>query len=204
MEFFDYFVQALGFIGIAFNILSVQFNTHGKIMFMKTLGEFMFVVHYIFLGAWTGVAMDAIGMLRNIIFTSNVKKGKSNKLAITIFSIITILLGVLTLIFTWDKMIEGTSWLFKSTLMMTVSAVVCSILSILAKFLTTVGYGIKNPHTIRKMNFPSSACWLVYNGIYFSISGVLNEIFVMTSIIIAEIRFRKDKDNVKKSEPEIE
>ena len=202
MPWFDFFVQSLGFIGIAFNIFSVQFNTHGKIMLLKTLGEFMFVVHYVFLGAWTGVVMDAIGMLRNVIFTSNVKKGKSNKLAITVFSIITIILGTLTLIFTWDKMIEGTSWLFKSVTMMTIAAVICSILSVLAKFLTTVGYGIKNPHTIRKMNFPSSACWLVYNGIYFSISGFINEIFVMTSIIIAEIRFRKDK--FQKPKPEIE
>lgn len=192
---FDIFVQILGFIGIAFNIIAVQFNSHGKIMLFKTIGEFMFILHYVFLNAWSGVVMDIIGVSRNIIFTLNVKKGKSNKFWIIFFATITIVLGLFTIVISWNSMIKGAIWLFgENYLTLTIVGVFCSILSIIAKFLTTVGYAIKNPHTIRKLNFPSSSCWLVYNFVYFSISGVVNEIFVMSSIVIAEIRYRKPKN----------
>lgn len=192
--FFKVFIQILGFIGIGFNIIAVQFNSHGKIMFFKTVGELMFVIHYILLGAWAGVAMDSIGVIRNIVFTRNVKKNKSNKVWIAVFASLTIVLGVTTLITTWDDLITGVSWIIKDSLVIqTVFAVACSLLSIVAKFLTTVGYAIKNPNTMRKLNFPSSACWFIYNFLYFSLSGVINEIFVMTSIIIAQIRYNKPK-----------
>ena len=66
---FDVFVQSIGFIGIALNIFAVQFNKHWQIILFKTLGSAMFVVQYILLKAYTGAAMDGIGILRNIIFT---------------------------------------------------------------------------------------------------------------------------------------
>ena len=63
----DIFVQGIGFIGIALNIIAVQFNKHWQIVLLKTLGSGLFVVQYILLKAWTGAAMDGIGILRNII-----------------------------------------------------------------------------------------------------------------------------------------
>ena len=48
MLWYDIFVQGLGFIGILFMTISVQFNKHYKIMFCKTLGTFMFVLQYFF------------------------------------------------------------------------------------------------------------------------------------------------------------
>ena len=64
----DILIQAIGFIGIALNIIAVQFNKHWQIILIKTLGSAMFVIQYILLSAWTGAAMDGIGILRNIIF----------------------------------------------------------------------------------------------------------------------------------------
>ena len=76
---FDFIVQVIGFLAIAMNILAVQFNSHWKIMFFKSLGSFLFALQYLLLGAFTGMAMDIIGVIRNFIFAGNVKKGKSNK-----------------------------------------------------------------------------------------------------------------------------
>lgn len=189
----DVFVQGLGFIGILFMTISLQFNTHAKIMLFKTLGTFMFVLQYFFLGAYTGMVLDFIGIIRNFIFAENVKKGKDNKPWIIGFTIFTILVGIITIIFTWTSLVNKMANKTDSYTVMVILAVTMSIFSIIAKSLTTIGYGLKDTHKLRCLNFPSSALWLVYNSVYFSLFGVINEIFVMGSIIVAEIRFKKNK-----------
>ncbi len=191
MFWWNFFVQGLGVIGILFMTISVQFNTHGKIMLFKTLGTLMFVIQYFFLGAYTGMILDFIGIIRNFIFAENVKKGKDNKPWIIGFTIFTIIVGVITIILTWNKLVGNMSSITNNYTIMTILAVTLSIFSIIAKSLTTVAYGLKDPHKLRCLNFPSSTLWLVYNSIYFSLSGVANEIFVMSSIIVAEIRYKK-------------
>ena len=189
--FFDVFIQIIGFIGIALNILSVQFNKHWKIMLFKTLGSMTFVVQYILLGPWVGMVMDLIGSIRNVIFTLNVKNGKSNKWWIVFFSLITFIAGVTTIAMTWDKSIGYASRWSNNANTVVIIAVSISIISIVAKLLTTIAYGFKNPHVIRMVNLPSNACWVVYNLVAFSIAGVINDLMCLGSIVIAEIRFRK-------------
>ena len=191
VTFFDIFIQVIGFIGIALNILSVQFNKHWKIMLFKTLGSMTFVLQYILLGAWVGMVMDLIGSIRNVVFTLNVQKGKSNKFWIVFFSVITFVAGVVTIISTWDKAIGyASNWSSNADVVLYI-AISISIISIVAKLLTTIAYGFKDPHTIRMVNIPSNACWVVYNVVAFSIAGVINDLMCLVSIIIAEIRFSK-------------
>lgn len=193
--FLDVLIQIIGFVGIALNILSVQFNTHWKIMLFKTLGSMTFVIQYILLGAWVGMVMDLIGSIRNIIFTLNVKNGKSNKWWIIFFSLITLIAGVTTIAMTWDKSIGYASNWSKNANTVVIIAVSISIISIVAKLLTTIAYGFKNPHVIRMVNLPSNACWVIYNLVAFSIAGVINDLMCLGSIVIAEIRFRKKPVN---------
>ncbi len=135
----------------------------------------MFVIQYLLLGAYTGAAMDVIGIIRNITFILLVKYERSTTVGIVIFSLVTIGLGVLS----WEGYI--------------------SLLAIFAKTITTIAYGIKNARTIRMCNIPSSSCWLAYNLISFSLAGVINEIFVLASIAVAEFRFSRKKQNNKKN-----
>lgn len=169
----DVIIQAIGFVGIGLNILAVQFNKHWQMILIKTLGSLAFVIQYILLKAYTGAAMDAIGIIRNVIFIMCVRKDKPTLIWIILFGVITAVIGGLT----WEGIV--------------------SLCAITAKVLTTVAYGIKNPHTIRIINFPSSCCWLVYNSLHFSLAGIINEIFVLVSLIIAEIRYyKKDKNEI--------
>ena len=201
---FDIFVQAIGFIGIAINILSVQFNSHFKIMIMKTLGSMAFVIQYLLLGAWVGMVMDLIGSIRNIIFTINVQKRKSNKWWVVFFSIFTLVAGVITIASTWDKSIGyATKWSSNPDTVVAI-AVSISIISIVAKLLTTVAYGFKDPHVIRMVNLPSNACWVVYNTVAFSIAGVINDCSCLASIVVAEIRFRKERIKNKTTSKKLE
>ncbi len=189
--FFEIFVQVLGFVAIGLNIIAVQFNKYGTIIFFKTLGSLLFVIQYFLLGAYTGMVMDLIGSFRNIIFSLNVKNKRSNKLPVIIFSCITAIAGILTIAFTWDvSKIRWTNDLKFATVLM----VIISVLSIVAKLISTVSYAIADPHKMRMLNIPSSACWLVYNFVAFTLAGTLNEIMTLSSVLIAEFRFRKVKD----------
>ena len=191
--FFDIFVQALGFIAIGMNLISVQFNTHGKIMLFKTLGSLLFALQYLLLGAFAGMAMDLIGTIRNIVFTNNVKKGRSNKFYIILFSIITLVFGVTAIALTWETTLKTLSRWSTNVGTITLLAVMISILSITAKLITTISYGFKSPHVIRMTNIPSSACWIIYNVMVFSIAGIVSDVITVASIIVAEIRVRKPK-----------
>ncbi len=191
MFWWNVFVQGLGLIGILFMTISVQFNTHGKIMLFKTLGTLMFVIQYFFLGAYTGMVLDFIGIIRNVIFAKNVKKQRNNTPWIIGFAFFTIIVGILTIVLTWNELIGKMATKTDNYTLMVILAVTLSIFSIIAKTLTTIGYGLKDPHKLRCLNFPSSALWFIYNSVYFSLSGVINEIFVMSSILVAEIRFKK-------------
>ena len=189
----DIIAQIIGFVGLFFMIISVQFNSHGKIMLFKSLGAFMFVIQYLLLKAYTGAVLDTIGIIRNIIFAEVVKRNKRNTPWIIGFTIFTVCAGALTISLTWSDLVGAMSRWTSSNIIMTVLAVTISILSIIAKSLTTIAYGIKDPHKLRILNFPASFLWLIYNTIYFSIFGIVNELMVMPSIIIAELRFRKDR-----------
>ena len=187
---FEILIQAIGFVAIAVNIIAVQFNRYGTIIFFKTLGSLLFALHYLLLGAFTGMIMDIIGSIRNIIFSYNVRNNRSNKIPVIFFSLITLVFGIATIILTWN--VSKIFWT-DNVKIATIIMVFISILSIIAKLISTISYSIKNPHRMRMFNLPSASCWLVYNLITFSIAGVINEVMTIGSIIIAELRFKKPR-----------
>ena len=188
--FVEIIIQLIGFLAIAFNLIAVQFNSHGKIIAFKTFGSSLFCLQYLLLGAYTGMVMDLIGSIRNIVFARTVQKGQSTKNQIILFSILTFVLGVTSIILTWDvSKIKWTDNVKIATILM----IAVSVISIIAKLLTTVAYGIKNPHLIRLVNLPSCSLWIVYNLVVFSLAGIVNEIMSISSIIVAEYRFKKPK-----------
>ena len=115
----DIFIQIIGFIGVAMAIISFQSNKHRAIMIFKTASGLAFAVQFIFLGAYTGVVMNVIGSIRNIVFARLVSKSKSTMPAIIFFSVIVVASGVLT----WEGAIGR--------------------LAITGKLITTVSYGMK-------------------------------------------------------------
>ncbi len=171
MTFFDFAAQAVGFLGIGMNLWALQYNRYTPIMVFKTLGAGCFVIQYLMLGAFAGAAMDIVGVIRNLLFLFLIRKEKPTWPFILGFAALTLVLGLST----WPA--DG--WL--------------CLLAVTAKLLSTISYGIENPHSIRLLNLPSSMIWLVYNAIFFSIAGVLNECMMLVSIAVAEYRFRGEK-----------
>lgn len=187
----NFWIQAIGFLAIAFNLIAVQFNSHNVIVWLKTIGSFLFGVQYFLLSAFTGVVMEAIGWIRNIIFIQLVKHHKNTKPWIFFFSLLTIITGTITITLTWENSLIAVKWLTDDYIFAVILTVGISILSIIAKVLSTIAYGIDDAHKIRMINIPTCSCWVVYNFVALSLAGILNEVMTFCSITIAEIRYRK-------------
>lgn len=128
------------------------------------MNEFLFGIQYFFLGAYTGMAMNFVGCVRNVIFSNRVAKGKKTGPFIALFSVLFTIFGVVT----W----QGSK----------------SILIIIAKVLSTVAYGNKNTRVVRAIILVTSSSWLIYNSFAGSIAGVICEVLTLFSIISAFIR----------------
>ena len=64
----NWIIQVIGFIGMGVLVLSFQQNNRNKILIFILIGQLIFLVHFIMLGAWTAVAMNSVGAVRTLIF----------------------------------------------------------------------------------------------------------------------------------------
>lgn len=167
----DFLIQCIGFLGLALSISAYQFKKHRNIVLCKMSSELVFAVQYILLGAWTAAILDGISVIRNLLYTSFVKRGRSTLPIIIAFCLFVIGTGVATF--------DG--WL--------------SLLPIGAKLLTTVSYGMKNERLLRYITLPSCVMWSIYNIVVGSWGGALGDALALTSLLIAVYKFdiRKEK-----------
>ena len=157
-------IQAFGIIGIIFNIFTFQCKKHKPLLLLKTGNELFFAFQYLLLGAYTGMAMNLVGCVRNVIFTGMVERGKKTGVMQVVFSVLFLIFSALT-------------WVGFH-----------SLLSGSAKVLSTIAYGNKNTAFVRCIILFTSCCWLCYNYVIRSYAGCICELSTMISIIIAIIR----------------
>ncbi len=161
----DIIIQLIGFMGMLCHFVSFQQKRRKSILFFQVCASAVFLVHFALLGAYTGAILNMIGLLRALVFMNNDKKWAKSSAWLVAF----IVAFTLSSILTWE------AWY--------------SILPTTGMILTTVSYWLKNETKIRLVTLPGSPCWLIYNAINGSFSGVLTECMVMTSLIIAIVRY---------------
>lgn len=161
---YDITIQLIGYVGLVFAVIAFQCKQHKNVMIFRTLNEVIFAIQYFCLASYTGVVMNLIGSVRNIIFARQIKKEKSTLIWQILFSLMFVVIGILTT--------NG----------------IVSIMAILAKVVTTIAYSLKNTKYIRFLTLPTSICWLVYNIMCNSSAGILCEAFTICSIVTAIIR----------------
>ena len=165
-------IQAIGFLGLALGIAAFQFKKHRGIVLCKMSSELVFAIQYIFLGAWTAAILDGISVIRNLLYTRFVKKGRSTMPIIIGFCLFVIATGVATF----------NGWL--------------SLLPIGAKLLTTVSYGMKNERLLRFITLPSCIMWSVYNLYVGSWGGAIGDTLTLISLLVAVYKFDIQKEKV--------
>lgn len=166
---FDVLIEAIGILGIIASIISFQCKRHSRLLLFRSANESLFALQYGLLGAYTGMAMNVIGVVRNIVFTELVKRKKSTVPARIAFGAVFVVFVAVT----WAG--------FKS------------LLSGTAKVISTFAYGSTNFALTRVLIFITSTSWFVYNLLVKSYAGCACELLTIGSIIVSLIRYKSDK-----------
>lgn len=91
--------QAIGLVALAVSFSSYQAKKRRDILFRQIIGSVVYVLHFGLLSAWTGLAMNAVVVLRNVVF---LKKGDSYWASHQAWMWFFMALSVGVLFFTWE------------------------------------------------------------------------------------------------------
>ena len=162
----NFLIQGIGFIAIIFVVLAFQNKDREKLLAYILIGQTLFLIHFIFLSAWTGVAMNSIAAIRTFLFIFKEKYDIiKSKIILAPFLILFWTFGF----FTWTSIL--------------------SLLPILAQSIETVGLWMSKPNLIRIINLFPHPLWFIYNYSVGSIPGVIVEILVFVSILVGIYRY---------------
>lgn len=161
--------QVCGIGGMIGMFISFQAKTTIKIAFTQCIACIFLTTQFLLLGAWTGAALNALSLVRNIIYANGKKKWAQGIIWPIVFSVVNVIFAI----FTWADFF--------------------SLLPVIALILSNFALRIKNAQVSRMLTFPSSPLWLTYDlhtGAYLSI---VTEVLVMSSILLGLWRYRKEK-----------
>ena len=141
-------------------------------MLVQITATALFGLQYFLLGAYTGLALDIAGVLRDIVYYNKDKKWASSNWWTVFWVLVMLVVGI----FTYQN------WI--------------SLLMTAAMMLNTVSFSFTKPKLVRTTILISSPLLLVYNILTGSIGGVINELFTEISSVVGIIRYdikKKDK-----------
>lgn len=173
---FDVLTQVIGVIAMIAFALSYQMKTQRNIVLFQLTGGAIFAVHYLMLGSLTGFCLNLVGAMRCAVYSQRGKKWADSVIWVIFFGLLAVGVSFVTRETFWDY------------------------LPAMAMVLSGVALYITNVKMIRILSLLVSPMWLVYSVVQSSLGSFLNEIFTLTSVIVAMIRldFRKkpkDQEN---------
>lgn len=157
--------QGIGVIALIIAIISFQQNSQKRIVTLQMISSVFFCVHFCMLDAFLGGVLNGIGILRAAIFRNRDHAWASHWLWFVLFCVLFVAAGI----FFWEGPL--------------------SLLPITAMLLTTVAFWIKNARIVRFVTMPSSPLWMIYNWVHGSYPGILTEVCVLSSILVAIFRY---------------
>ena len=160
-----------GILGIAANCIIYQQKNGKNLLLWKLISDALWLLHYLFLNAYSGCAVALIGVFRELVFYRENKKGQKRPFFLMFFIIVTICSSILT----WKG--------------------IASIFPALASVISITGFWKANPPLSRKLAFPISGLMLSYDLTCNSYMGIVNEILTMCATAIAIIHNRKVDKN---------
>ena len=159
--------QVFGVIAIALGFLSYQMKTAGRILLLQALTGVVFAVHYLMIGAITGMAMNIVCFVRCIVYYFRNKKGSSEKISPIIFALIMAVIGIIT----WD------AWY--------------SVFVFSGILINTICMAFADPQKVRASILVTSPLVLVYDVFAWSFGGAVYESVAIISAAVGIVRNRK-------------
>ncbi|MBE6733393.1 MAG: YgjV family protein [Ruminococcaceae bacterium] len=166
--------QGFGIFGMLMNVLSYQCKTQRKVIFMQLFGSMFFAINFYMLGAYMGALLNAIGVVRAVIY-SNKNFFKAEKRFWLYGFTVLYIISYFSVFAVFKKEV-------------TVLNLLVELLPLIAMIAATISFSKKDASVVRKYGLISSPCWLIYNCVNFAIGAIFCEIFILTSIIIALFR----------------
>ncbi len=166
--------QVFILINYAFLIMTYQSKSRKHILIFNFCALSATAISYIFLSAYSGLAMAIIAIIRNIIFIIDEKKnGKSNKNGTKDYIILAVLyaISIISAIFTYNGIL--------------------SMMSVVATMLYTYSVWQKSTKVYKILGLPIGIIWLIYNIYIMSIFGIIMEAVLAISAIIGYVKERK-------------
>ena len=158
--------QIMGWVAALMTFLSYQCKDHKKLLIVQTLSSLSICISYLLLGAWSGMLLNVICIVRNfIIYRKDIK------------------------IFSYSF------WPYALAAVMGAGGLLSwqgpmSLLVIVALVANTVFLYFPNVQNLRKSILITSTMVLIYNAYYTVWGGVVNEIIAITSSAVGIYRYR--------------
>ena len=174
-EIFFIIGQVLGFVAVALAIFSYQMKTQRRLLFLKLGNAVVNAVHYLFIGAISGMALNLVSPVKYLVYLKRNSKGSDDKVIPILFTLITAAVGIIT----W------TEWY--------------SVFVFSGMVIHAFCMSFSDPQKVRISLLFTSPMVIVYNIFAMSISGVVYETVAIVSAVIGIVRYRKKK-NAEKNE----
>lgn len=176
MELTINYILSQVFTIIMYGLLAITYyaKDRRKVLIINFLSLIANGIAYIFLNAWTGLAMCIVALIRNIIFLIDEKKnGKRDTINKTDVIILVILyvISIISAIFTYDGFL--------------------SLLSVFATALYTFSVWQKKTSIYKLLGIPIGVLWVSYNIYIMSIFGIILETVLLICSITGYLLERK-------------
>ncbi len=157
--------QILSIVSFIVTFILYQMKERRTLLIMQTAQVVVVAAAYFCLGAYAGMALNLLAIVRNLIYyRKDIFKGRAWPI---ILSALMLIVGVLTATSPWSAMV------------------------IVGMVINTYCLSFENPQHFRISIFVTSPMVLVYNIFVFSIGGILMESISVISAVIGFLRFRR-------------
>ena len=171
--------QIIGLFAMAFNIFSYQQKTQRGAIAFQLGGSILFAVNYLMLGAMVGGILNAVGIIRALVFLNREKTKATHPAWLIGFTAVYLLSYVLT--FTvFGK--EATPF-----------NLIVEFLPVIGMTATTISFRLSDAKSIRRYGLVSSPSWLVYNVGSMNLGAIICEVLTLGSIFIGMFRLDRKK-----------
>ena len=159
--------QVFGMIATILGFISYQVRTKRQLLFMQSSVAAAFCVHYLLIGAYSGMATNAVNILRNVIYDKCAQRGYKSRWIPLIFVAIQCVMCALT----WE------AWYSVFVLVGAVTHTYCMSLD--------------SPQDVRKSILIVSPSVFTYDVFARSVGGIIYEPVALVSAIVGMLKYRK-------------
>ncbi|MBO5203228.1 MAG: YgjV family protein [Clostridia bacterium] len=161
--------EVIGFVAAVTGFFIFQQKKRKNILRVKFICDILWTAHFLFLGAYSGMAISAVGCTRDMIFYKKGEEQKRNKAWLFVF----LTVNIISVFLSWKSI-----W---------------SICSLISGILATIAFWNRYPMRIKIFSFIVCISQMTYGIAIGSYAVMLNETIAITSILVFFIRYFKSK-----------